>query len=961
MRSLKIASQDTSFTLRIGQTLQLNAVANYSDNSNKVLTTSVSWKSSNDKVVAVNQLGEIKALSSGSAEISVVVPGTNNRFRDKVKYSVSPTLKRIEILTPDEALLEESTIRMHAVGHYSNNTTADISEVVAWTSDFPELATFEEGNVLRGLQLGEARVRATYEKHVGELSLDIEPLYERIELKIERNIYRKNEQFNALVIAHRIDGTSLDITNYSAFEIENESENSNNVIIADEGDNNHFYAINAGSTKVRALFKGRLSERTIIVQREFNLYVNETRNNRIELLWDHEAGETYTLFWDTQKNMVSKTAIEDIPLGQYVHENVVDSKVYYYQVVSSDGIETPVTKVVPFKNQWRQPFNLEKGNMRPAVATVGLESFVIGGQSQNVTGNPLTSAQISSLQLPYRTINSYSSLTSGLRDAVACSHDNIIHVFGGSTEQATSQAFGEMLSPLANNNIQRFDTSTLTWLQAYSMEISATSRACAVLGDTIYISGGNNETTTLANFSAYATSDGTISARTPMPQARSGHTLLAIDNKIYAVGGRHFDVVWNFYTDVSSYDPDSNQWNKIGDLATPRSDAGVTVVNGLIYVFGGRNENGALVNGEVFNPVDGTSTSLPDLPRHRYGHVALMKDNVVYLLGGGRSENALYQDVEQFNLENQQWLIKSEIPYLNDGVQLYESASTENKLVVFARYGSSTGFEDHIDIYDSKKNSWSTGPRNLTSRVFMATTSHNNKIYAIGGKTSNGNDAKDTVEIYDSESNSWHFAEPLPAERKFAAACTLDGKIYVTGGRDSNNIVHASVFRFNPIDNSWAELSPMKLPRFNHRCVALQGRIYVVGGEALISNQVNLSASMELYEPLGDFWQTGASLRIPRTGFSMEMINNNLYVFGGRVKTSGNDAFTDTIAVYSPYARKWNDGANPNPQPEDNFFPFRTPISFTKERLHPHAHFIGNELFLFGGQEYNSADINILH
>lgn len=63
---------------------------------------------------------------------------------------------------------------------------------------------------------------------------------------------------------------------------------------------------------------------------------------------------------------------------------------------------------------------------------------------------------------------------------------------------------------------------------------------------------------------------------------------------IYVVGGcthnsRHRQ-------DVMSYNPVTREWNYLAPMLTPRSQMGITVLDGYIYVVGGTNKNQEVLN-----------------------------------------------------------------------------------------------------------------------------------------------------------------------------------------------------------------------------------------------------------------------------------------------------------------------------------------------------------------------------
>ncbi|KAL1865070.1 Negative regulator of mitotic exit [Paecilomyces lecythidis] len=77
-----------------------------------------------------------------------------------------------------------------------------------------------------------------------------------------------------------------------------------------------------------------------------------------------------------------------------------------------------------------------------------------------------------------------------------------------------------------------------------------------------------------------------------IPPARTNHTVVSFNDKLYLFGGTN-GVQW--FNDVWSYDPRSNLWTQmdcIGFIPSAREGHAAALVNDVMYVFGGRNDEG---------------------------------------------------------------------------------------------------------------------------------------------------------------------------------------------------------------------------------------------------------------------------------------------------------------------------------------------------------------------------------
>lgn len=62
---------------------------------------------------------------------------------------------------------------------------------------------------------------------------------------------------------------------------------------------------------------------------------------------------------------------------------------------------------------------------------------------------------------------------------------------------------------------------------------------------------------------------------------------------------------------VEAYNPDTNTWSPVNDMAYCRRNAGVVAHGGLLYVIGGDDGNSNLASVEVYHPESDTWRIMP--------------------------------------------------------------------------------------------------------------------------------------------------------------------------------------------------------------------------------------------------------------------------------------------------------------------------------------------------------------
>lgn len=93
-----------------------------------------------------------------------------------------------------------------------------------------------------------------------------------------------------------------------------------------------------------------------------------------------------------------------------------------------------------------------------------------------------------------------------------------------------------------------------------------------------------------------------------MSARRSGAGVGVLDGILYAVGGHDGPVVRK---SVEAYDPETQTWTSVADMAMCRRNAGVVALNGHLYVVGGDDGTSNLASVEVYNPKTDTWTMFP--------------------------------------------------------------------------------------------------------------------------------------------------------------------------------------------------------------------------------------------------------------------------------------------------------------------------------------------------------------
>lgn len=148
-------------------TIPFAAVGTYSDGSIADLTRTATWESSAPATVAITSGGFATTLSAGTSIISATVGNITGRTTVTVTEAA---LRSITISPATFSLAPRGTQSLTATGSYSDGTTLDITQSVAWSSSADAVAAVSNAEGSRGLVTAIGPGSATITAKLGDVS-----------------------------------------------------------------------------------------------------------------------------------------------------------------------------------------------------------------------------------------------------------------------------------------------------------------------------------------------------------------------------------------------------------------------------------------------------------------------------------------------------------------------------------------------------------------------------------------------------------------------------------------------------------------------------------------------------------------------------------------------------------------------------------------------------------------------
>ncbi|MDH4120647.1 MAG: Ig-like domain-containing protein [Deltaproteobacteria bacterium] len=135
-----IAVTPASASLPKGLTQQLTATGTYTDATTADLTNTVSWTSSDNLTATVGAAGLATAQGTGTATLTASLSGKSGSASLTV---TAKTLQSIAVTPGTVTLQQGATAQLTATGTYSDNSTANLTNTVNWTSSDNLIATVD--------------------------------------------------------------------------------------------------------------------------------------------------------------------------------------------------------------------------------------------------------------------------------------------------------------------------------------------------------------------------------------------------------------------------------------------------------------------------------------------------------------------------------------------------------------------------------------------------------------------------------------------------------------------------------------------------------------------------------------------------------------------------------------------------------------------------------------------------
>jgi len=456
------------------------------------------------------------------------------------------------------------------------------------------------------------------------------------------------------------------------------------------------------------------------------------------------------------------------------------------------------------------PGGMVVGNVYDANTGYGINGAIVTGDSGDSTvsfATPLDLLVQDGLYLLFSPVGDH-TLTASKSGGYGADSRGVTIVSNGVTQQDFSLPAG-WLSPVPAQISATLDMSatataffTLTNNGGLDASFRLTERKIGMTparpGAPVYRQGGH--------FSPYHARDGSkgplsINKHIPRPDVPPWTDIASypipimdnaaaeLDGKVYSVGGTDgFNSLNSGYV----YDPLSDSWSPIANMARARAKPAVAFVNDLLYVVGGWDTMGNLVATlEIYDPATDTWSSGAPIPLPAAAAAGVSLDGQFYVIGGCPTGFSCgLTNVFRYDPTTDTW--SSLAPYPEPTSWL--ACGAISGMIYCAGGVSDAGESDNTFVYNPASDTWTQLADMPQTQWAMGYTAANGLLYISGGVTDNFSTITNETFFYDPASDTW------------TPDANSNNVVYRGGSACGFYKIGGSIGGFNPIPN--AEVYP---------------------------------------------------------------------------------------------------------------------------------------------------------
>ncbi|MFZ0954047.1 MAG: Ig-like domain-containing protein, partial [Candidatus Sulfotelmatobacter sp.] len=155
-----------------GETRQLDAIATFSDGTQKTITDSTTWSVAPPGIATISSTGLVTTQAVGSA--TVTAASASIRESDPLMV-LPPILVSIAVAPANSSIMLGSTEQLTATGTFSDGSTQDLTNSASWSSANSSLVSIGPTGLAAAKSVGSTSISAASDDLTRSTALTVEP------------------------------------------------------------------------------------------------------------------------------------------------------------------------------------------------------------------------------------------------------------------------------------------------------------------------------------------------------------------------------------------------------------------------------------------------------------------------------------------------------------------------------------------------------------------------------------------------------------------------------------------------------------------------------------------------------------------------------------------------------------------------------------------------------------------
>lgn len=260
-----------------------------------------------------------------------------------------------------------------------------------------------------------------------------------------------------------------------------------------------------------------------------------------------------------------------------------------------------------------------------------------------------------------------------------------------------------------------------------------------------------------------------------------GHASVVLGDTIYVAGGNSDGTPSILFY---KYSISGNSWSTGNTMPGPKAGGDLAAVKGKLYYIGGGSQSMSVASEEqyVYNPSTGLWSNITNIPVPVSGNIAeSYNDSLVYcIMGGWASFETI---IQVYNTYTNSWSQATPITSGN-GRRSFAGAIMGNKIFVCAGYNGTFKNDFWIGTINPANPlqvAWQQRTNLAVATSRPGGTAINGRFYVVIGELSNGS-GSDSIAVWDTASAVWSYIDGKPTRTNNLFAST-SSSIVICNGR----------------------------------------------------------------------------------------------------------------------------------------------------------------------------------